>query len=226
MTALVTQSGPGALALGVDLGLGQRCLLFDVSWQDYLAIGNALRDRPSLRLTFDRGTLEIMTTSTEHEKYKARLARLIEVLAEELNIPIEPGGNMTFQRADLERGYEHDDCYWIAHEAQVRGRLDFDSERDPPPDLAVEIEVSRSAAQRLDMFAQVGVPEVWRFDGQTLRILVLQADRAYQPSGTSLSFPGIPIAELTRFLHPDSNRDLLTVLREFRSWIRQVTTQK
>ena len=84
----------------------QRFLLHNISWQQYVAIGEALRDRPGLRITYDRGNLELMTTSPLHEKFKKRLARLIEVLAEEFGLAIETAGNMTFARKDIDRGME------------------------------------------------------------------------------------------------------------------------
>ena len=117
----------------------QRFVLRNVPWQSYVAIGDALPDRPCLRMTYDRGSLEFMTTSPEHEIYKKRLGRLIEALAEECNLRIATAGNMTFRRAELERGLEPDDCFWIAHEEQVRARLEWDPIGDPPPDLVVEI---------------------------------------------------------------------------------------
>jgi Uma2 family endonuclease len=199
---------------------GQRFLLHDVSWLAYLTIGRALGDRPALRLTFDRGTLELMTTSPEHEKSKKRLARLIETLAEEFHLPIETAGSMTFQRQDLERGLEPDDSFWIAHEPQVRGRLEWDPTRDPPPDLVVEIEVTRSALDRLGLYAALGVPEVWRFDGEAITVHQLQADGTYRMAERSPTFPTVPLAEVARFLQPNEALDYLGVIRSFRDWVR------
>ncbi len=201
--------------------ISQRLVLSDVSWEDYEKIGEILRDRPALRLTFDHGSLEIMTTSAEHEKYKIRLGRLVETLAEECNLRIEPGGNMTFKREDLVRGLEGDNCFWIQHEPQVRGKLTWDPLVDPPPDLVLEIEVSRSVLGRLAILAALKVPEVWAFDGESLRVYLLQPDGTYRVSDRSPTFPGIPIAELVQFLKPTSDQDYLSVIRAFREWVRQ-----
>jgi Uma2 family endonuclease len=198
----------------------QRLLLHDVSWDAYRAIGEALRDRPGLRMTYDHGRLEFMTTSPEHEILKGRLIRLIEALAEEHGLPVVSAGNMTFQREDLARGMEPDDCFWIAHEPQLRGRLDYDPGRDPPPDLALEIEISRSALSRMGIYAALGIPEVWRDDGETLGVHLLQAG-AYQPAEKSPTFPKIPPAELARFARPDPQKDSLTEIRSFRAWVRE-----
>jgi Uma2 family endonuclease len=202
-------------------GREQHFVISEVSWQAYLAIGEALRDRPALRMTYDRGTLEFMTTSPAHEKYKAWLVRLIETLAEESGLPIEPAGSMTFRRSELERGFEPDQCFWIANEAQVRGRMEWLPERDPPPDLLIEIELSRSALDRMGIFAALGCPEVWRFDGETLRVEVLQADRTYQAVERSPTFPAIPPAGIVPFVQPKEQIDYLSGIRAFRTWVRQ-----
>jgi Uma2 family endonuclease len=195
-------------------------LLHGLTWQDYLEIGRILRDRPALRLTFDQGTLEIMTTSQEHEKYKSWLGRLIEILAEEARLRIEPGGNMTFQSEDLEKGLEGDNCWWIEHEEQVRGKLVWDSNVDPPPDLVLEIEVSRAAVARMPIYAALKVPEVWCFDGRSLRVYVNDSVGSYRLLDGSPIFPGIPIADLVPFAIPRKDKDYLSVIREFRTWVR------
>src|SRR5262249_46304873 len=138
MTTLTHESPQAKIPIGRTGG--NQCLVLDgVAWQSYLAIGRALADRPGLRLTFDRGSLELMTTSPKHEIYKKHLARFIEIMAEELNKPFTTAGNMTFQKEELERGLEADDCFWFAHEEAMRGKLTWDPKTDPPPDLGLEI---------------------------------------------------------------------------------------
>jgi Uma2 family endonuclease len=203
------------------VGSSQRFVLDGVGWPSYVTISDALPDRPRLRITFDRGRLEFMTTSSTHEILKKWLSRLIETLAEECALPWTSAGHMTFQRPELERGLEPDDCYWIAHEARMRGRLEYNAVNDPPPDLVLEIEVSRSALNRMGIYAAMGVPEVWRFDREGLHIHGLQADHTYAEIDQSLSFPRIRPSEMRPFWQPDPARDVLTILREFRSWVRQ-----
>jgi Uma2 family endonuclease len=200
----------------------QRVLLHGLTWHDYIQLGKILCDRPALRLTFDRGTLEIMVTSREHEFYKTRLGRLIEILAEEFNLPIDPGGNMTFQSEALEKGLEGDNCWWIEHEEQVRAKLTWDPAVDPPPDLLLEIEVSRLA--RMAIYAALRVPQVWCFDGKSLRVYLLQPDGTYLEANESPTFPGIPVAEIVRFLQPE--QDYLTVQSDFRAWVKRHRRRK
>jgi Uma2 family endonuclease len=202
----------------------QHFVVHDVDWASYLAIGEIFRDRPAIRLTYDRGTLEFMTTSPDHERHKLWLGRVIDMLAEELNLPLEGAGQMTFQRSDVERGFEPDQCYWIANAGRMQDRRDWLPDRDPPPDLIIEIEVSRSARNRMGIFAAIGCPEVWRFDGETLRIEVLQADGTYVGTGRSLSFPTIAVREVVPFLHLDQPADFAIHMRAIRAWVRQQLT--
>lgn len=204
-----------------SLAAESRVVLGDISWQQYQIIGEVLRDRPCLRLTYYRGRLEIMTTSSEHERIKRILGRLVETLAEEFEINIAPFGNMTFQQELLDQGFEPDDCFWIAHEREVRAMREWLPDRDPPPDLTLEIEISRSAIPRMRLFGQLGVPEVWRCDGERLRVHLRQTDGTYQESEMSPTFPEIPISEVVQFLHWNEDIPYLQMVRQFREWVRQ-----
>lgn len=200
----------------------QRFVFSDVSWANYVKIGEVFADRPALRITYDRGRLEFMTTSPRHERYKRWLGRFVETVAEELNRPIMPGGSMTFQRKELERGFEPGDCFWIAHEAAVREKLTWEPRIDPPPDLMLEIEISRSAVDRMAIFAAFRIPEVWTYDGEQLRVHLLQTDGSFKLSDQSLAFPGIPVQELARFFPPTGHADYLTAVAEVRAWVRSL----
>jgi Uma2 family endonuclease len=198
----------------------QRFLLDNITWQQYEEIGKALQDRAGLRITYDRGRLELMTTSPIHEIYKMRLGRMLETLCEEFNLPLEPRGNMTFKREDLARGLEPDQCYWIAHEAQVRNKQEWDPKSDPPPDLVIEIEISRETQDRMSIYAALGVPEVWRLKGESLVACLLLPGDGYQQQDRSPTFPTVPLQELVRFLTPPPGVDYLTAIHQFRSWVR------
>jgi Uma2 family endonuclease len=200
----------------------QYFLLSGVDWESYMLIGRALADRPGLRITYDRGSLELMTTSPKHEIYKKQSARFIEIMAEELNRPFTTAGNMTFQKQQLERGMEPDDCFWLEHEPAMRGKLTWDPDVDPPPDLGLEIEISRSALNRMQIYAALRVPEVWCFDGRLLRVYRLQADGTYQQVPASQVFPEVAVAELVPFILAIETTDILTNIRAFRSWLRGI----
>jgi Uma2 family endonuclease len=206
----------------VDAGTieaGQRMVLDGVDWAAFEALGEALRDRPGLRLTYDRGTLEIMTTSSDHERYKKRLGRIVETLLEEFGILYVTAGAMTFKRPELERGMEPDDCFWIEHEPHVRDRLRI-GPSDPPPDLAIEIEVSRTVLDRLGIYAAMGIPEVWRFNGSTIRILRLEQGQ-YVERAESPVFPGILAEELAPFARWEPGENYAAVFRALRALAQQ-----
>ena len=197
-----------------------RVVIPGLSWQAYQLIGEALRDRSAIRITFDRGRMEIMTISFEHELIRKWFGKLVEVLAEEFEWPTVSAGSMTFQQAAIERGFEPDDCFWVAHEPQMRGRSDYEPTRDPPPDLTLEVEITRSALDRMTIFAAFRVPEVWRYDGQSIHVHRLQQDATYIEVPASSTFPTIRVAEIAAFLRPDPSRNNLEALRDFRAWVR------
>jgi Uma2 family endonuclease len=202
----------------------QRFRISGIDWKTYVAFSDLLWDR-HIRITYDRGEMELMTVSESHERGKTRLSRLVESLTEELAIDMAGLGSMTCRREDMERGFEPDECYWIAHEAAVRDREGIDFTRDPPPDLAIEVEISRSSIPRLPLYASLGVPEVWRWDGQRLIVVLLGDDGQHHESDRSLSFPFLPVAELVRFLTMTGVSET-QVIRAFREWVREQQARK
>jgi Uma2 family endonuclease len=198
----------------------ERVLLDGIRWSTYEALLEDLGDR-HIRLTYDRGSLEIMTVSPAHEFSKSSLARMIETLTLELNIPIRTGGSQTCRSQLKEKGLEPDECYWVEHEPLIRGKSDIDLEQDPPPDIAVEIEISRSVLDRLGIYAALRVPEVWRYDGRTLEILQLRIDQSYATVEISPSFPWLPMARFRQFLAESGGTIGETHwIRSFRAWVR------
>jgi Uma2 family endonuclease len=198
----------------------ERLLLRDIRWDFYLAFCEELGERP-VRLSFSQGMLEIMITKAPHEFFKTMLAKLVEIIIIERNIPVRSGGSMTFQRHDLEKGFEPDECWWITSEAEVRGKQEFDFAKDPPPDLAIEVEMSHSLVDRIGIFAAIGVTELWRFNGRKLQFCMLREDGKYHDLNASHAFPFLKPADLERFLQPDDLTDETTRVRQFRDWLRQ-----
>jgi Uma2 family endonuclease len=202
---------------------GQQLVLYGVDWQTYTRLLHIFVER-RLRLTYDRGTLEIMTVSHEHESQSRFLSRLILTLTEELGLPVKEGGSTTFRRRLRRRGLEPDGCCWISNEPLVRGKRHINLRTDPPPDLAIEMDVSRSSLNRLAIYAALGFPEVWRFDGQTLTFYVLGANGQYAVSSHSRAIPWLVPADLVGFLALPAQSDENAVIRQFRAWVRQQVT--
>jgi len=195
-----------------------RFVIYGIGWKGYETLLDLLGDR-AIRLTYDRGSVEFMTTSQEHEQFGYLLGRVVDVLTEELYLPCICVGKTTWRREILDRGLEADDCFYLANAPRVRGKK-VDLSVDPPPDLAIEVEISRSALDRMGIYAALRVPEVWRYDGETLRVERLQEDRTYVTSETSLSFPFLPLDEVVRFLKQGESMDHGDWRRQFRAWVR------
>jgi Uma2 family endonuclease len=200
---------------------GRWLLLSGVDWWTYTRLLRAFAERPGIRLTYDRGTLEIMTPRLEHDDDARFLGDLVFVLTEELGLPLKRGGSATLRRRLRRRGIEADECFWIANAHRMAGRRRLDLRTDPPPDLAIEVDVSHSSLDRLGIYAALGVPEVWRLEGAALTFHVLGPDGAYQSAGVSRSFPQLTPADLLAFVQQARQAgDENAVVRDFRDWIR------
>ncbi len=204
----------------VEKTRNRRLVLDSTTWKTYSRMLRALEDRPSIRLTYDRGVLEIICPLLEHESYADLLARFVVVLTEELGLPIKAAGSTTLRRRRHRRGLEADRAWWIANEKSVRGKIRIDLRSDPPPDLALEIEVSRSALDRMAIYAALRVPEVWRYNIEQLTFHHLATDGTYQEKPTSLAFPGNKPGDLLPFLELRSTHEENALVAQFRKWVR------
>ena len=191
--------------------------LSGISWQTYERLLTELGDR-RLRLTYNRGNLEIMAPSPEHELGKEVLGRFVETLAEELEVQIYPLGSTTFKRPELS-GAEPDKCFYIRNIGAVRGKRRLDLTEDPAPDLVLEIDVTSSSQTRLQVYADLGVAEVWIYDGTSLAVKQLQ-NGIYITSQTSQFFANLPIPEIAGFLQQAETIDYLELVKAFRNWVR------
>lgn len=203
----------------------QRFLLRGVDWDTYRKISEALTGR-HVRLTYSRGTLEFMTISPLHAILSRLLFQLIVVLAEEMKLPRRSCGDMTCDRAGLERGLEPDECFYLANEPLVRNKEQIDLDNDPPPDLAVEVDISRSSRTRMNVYGALGVPEVWRYEGETLIIHQLQSGGQYAPAERSRYFPFLSGSDVVRFLKQRTQLDEDSLVRSFREWVRERITER
>src|ERR1700674_3812031 len=140
-----------------------RCLRLSCGyWPTYSRLLRIFAERPGMRLTYDRGELEIMSPLLQHDDGSWFLGDMVFILTEELGLPLKRGGSTTMRRRKRKKGIEADTCYWIANAHRMAGRLRLDLRTDPPPDLAIEVDVTRSSLDRMDIYAALKVPEVWR----------------------------------------------------------------
>ena len=201
------------------LSLGNRVLLSGVSWSTYEALVTDIESRGT-RLTYDRGYLEIVTLSREHELVKHLLGRMIEAATEELEIPISGGGSTTLKLEVKQRGAEPDECYYVANEARMRGQETYDPAIDPPPDLVIEMDISRNSLDKIVIYADFGVPEIWTYENDALRVYQLQDDGSYVQRESSPAFPFLPLKTIQGFLDRRNATDETTWIRSFRQWVR------
>lgn len=196
----------------------KRITLRNLDWQKYQQMRQLLGDRTVARLIYDRGTLEITMPLEEHETAARMIELFIRVLVFELGLKMKTMGSTTLNREDLDRGAEPDNCYYIQHQPQVAGRR-VNLATDPPPDLIVEVDITRTDINKNRLYASLGVPEFWRFNGETWRIYQLQ-DQSYVECDRSPTFAIVEKADLYRFLAA-AQQDEIAAEMDFRAWVKQ-----
>ena len=199
---------------------GQHIELQDVDWAEFEAIVLELGERRRSRIAYYDRTLEIRMPLPEHELDKELIGDLVKLLIDELDLDCACYGSTTFKRKNLGVGIEPDQCFYIENVAKMLGKRQLDLTIDPPPDLAIEVDVTSKTG--LEVYRNLGVPEVWRFERGQLRINVLH-NGEYQDSTVSIQFPTVAIAQMI----PEMVRLGITerrrvVLNTFRTWVRSM----
>jgi Uma2 family endonuclease len=195
-------------------------VLKGIHWNTYQALVRDLESQPSRRLTYDNGSLEIWMPLPPHESYKRWLGRLVEIVTEELDIEIRSLSASTWSREDLAKGVEADECYYIQNEAVIRGKMAIDLTVDPPPDLAIEIDITSPSLPRLPIYRALGVPEVWRFDGSRLQLLSL-IDGEYREVTTSIAIRLLTVDVVQTLLQEASEIGETSWAKQVRRWVRE-----
>lgn len=198
---------------------GHQLLIKDVSWSAYKGILAELGDNRSYRLAYSQGVLEIMAPLPEHEVAKVIIGDLVKVLLEELDLEFWSLGSTTFDNESMDAGVEPDDCFYIQNEARIRGKDRINLETDPPPDLAIEIDIT--SRTRFNNYQALRVPELWRWNGSKLEINIL-LDGKYVESNTSYIFPNLPILQvIPEYLMMSKTNGRNATMKAFRAWIIQ-----
>lgn len=194
-----------------------RTVLENVRWETFLELADS-RSGSVPRMTFDQGMLELMTPRRQHEAIGCLIGRIVETYSEARGIEILSCASTTFKRPDLDRAFEPDESYYIAHADHIRPKDEVDLQIDPPPDLVIEVEITSSAIAKLRLFAAMGVPEVWRHDGNRLAMLGLEG-AAYGPLVSSLGLPGLTAAMINSVLARRFETGETALIKEFRGTI-------
>lgn len=199
----------------------QRVVLHNVSWETYERILADHISSSAPHFTFDHGELEIVSPSLEHERHVRRLDNLIQIVADVMDLEAEGLGSTTFQREELERGFEPDCCYYVANARRVRGKTELDLTVDPPPDLVVEVDITSPSIGKLPIFAEFAVPEVWRFRSERLAILSLSELGDYREVIESNILPGLAASEVSDLMARGKDLGGTGWLRLARAWAHE-----
>lgn len=202
----------------------QHFVVDGVTWEQYEAIANAFPDR-YIRVTYDNGWLELMTVSNYHERIKMLLDRVLLVLAEVFRLPMGAFGSFTHKKKKILKALEPDNCYYLANFEKVKGYRLIDLGKDPPPDLVMEMEISRSFLDRMKILAALGVAELWLVNEERLEVNVLR-DGKYEKVEESPTFPGLDLNQVLPFLQMGWKEGDFAMMEAVRKWARAQLRKK
>lgn len=194
-------------------------VLSNISWQTYQAMLADIGDRNSVRLVYDRGVLEIRMPSDVHEAINRLLARIVGVLAEELDLPLKEFGSVTLSCSDINKGAEPDSSFYVQNADRIQGNR-INISIDPPPDLIIEVDITNSSARSFAVYQQLGISEIWRYTKDSVKIFQLQ-DRNYVECEFSAIFTMISGDILGHFLQMSSTENSTQIVRNVRQWLRE-----
>ncbi|MBM3465358.1 MAG: Uma2 family endonuclease [Armatimonadetes bacterium] len=209
-------------AMSIHVQPREQRLLTHTDWNGYLQCREAL-DETGVRITYDKGAMELMSPSPEHEQGKSDLGCCLEAYLQERGIDFSTGGSPTMRREAAEKGLEPDESYYLREHAGRRFASPPEGLNINPPDLVLEIEVTRSAIDRLTIFANLRIPEVWRYDYDTHRISihVLGSGGHYARQESSGLLPDLPVQSLASFVRRGPDSITSRLLSEVRDWVRR-----
>ncbi len=196
---------------------GQSLEIQDVSWAELENILRDLGEHRNTRIAYSDGILSIVAPSPEHEAPKVCIGDFAKILLDELGIPSVSFGSATFKNERMQKAVEPDDCFYIRSYRQVLGKRRIDLTVDPPPDLAIEIEVTSKT--QLEAYRGLGVSELWLYEAGRLKLSCLQ-DGDYVEVTESSLFPGWPIQQsIAQYVARAQVVDQGTARKEFRRWV-------
>ena len=195
--------------------------LRNVSWSEYEALLESVADASGLRISYDRGTLHVMTLSSEHESYSRLLEALVRLLSTKLRIRVLSFGSSTIKRRATDTGSEPDGCFYVQSAAAIGNKLRIDFGKDPPPDIVAEIDIHHESLFKLPAYAALGIPEVWRFDGKALLMYHL-TEGEYVAAESSRALPMLTSRTLTEFLALGEHKDQYDIVLAFEAWLDEL----
>lgn len=197
-------------------------IMHGISWQTFQQLLTDRGERCSVLLAYDRGTVELRVPSQEHEWIKTTLTQVVDAIAFARELHYRSLGSTTFDREDLDWGFEPDACFYLEHADAVTPEQPMDLAVAPPPDLVIEIDITRSSPDKLPIYAALGVPEIWRYTDGQVEIRCLTEDE-YIVAETSWVLPGIDAVLISRFI--DEARTTPNQTRWFKSVVTVIEAQ-
>lgn len=177
----------------------QRVVIRNASWELYQNLLEARGDAGAPRFSYNMGILEIMSPGVAHEETNRTLAQIVELVALALRVDVRNLGSTTFDREDLDRGFEPDSCFYVQNEGHIRGKDKIDLSADPPPDLVIEVDITSPSLNKLPIYSALGILEVWRYRKGRMQVLEL-GEEGYVEAERSHAFPALSAEVLSRFL--------------------------
>lgn len=195
-------------------------ILHNASWDDYEDLLDAVGEATGLRISFGDGMLQVLTLSLTHEFYADLIQDLVRLCTMRKGIRLRSFGSATMRKRKNKKGLEPDACFYIGSSAFTGPPKELDFEKDPPPDLAVEVDIHHESVSKFPIYAALGIREIWRYDGENLIIYHLENDQ-YEVTPASLALPVLTSNVLTNFLHRVKKEDENSVFLAFEEWLRQ-----
>jgi Uma2 family endonuclease len=198
---------------------GAMLRLEDISWNEYEQLLDQLAEWRGMRVSYDRGRVEIMSPSFQHEKFIAFISGVGRILAEEMDLTVEAAGATTYKQESLLKGSEGDESFYVQNAIAIIGKRQIDLDIDPPPDIVVEVDITNESLSKFPIYAAFLVPEIWRYDGKQARIYHL-VNETYVERDASLSFPVLTAQAMSEFLEQSKTQGQTAALAAFRQWVR------
>lgn len=193
-------------------------LLMKLDWETFEKwLDETMDIRNVPRISYSQGWLEFMVPGAEHEDDKKIIATLVEIILEEMDIEFRGVASTTLRSSKAQKAVEPDECFYIQHEADIRGKKKIHLDVDPPPDLAIEIDITHRS--HFDNYEKLAVPELWRFNGEELKIFVLE-NGCYREVEKSRQFPNLPIKQvIPEYLEKSKQDGRNKTMKAFRQWL-------
>ncbi len=198
-----------------------RMILYGVSWKSYENLLEDFSSQSCPHLTYDEGTLEIMSPTSEHERIKHVIEMIVELLSLEIGLDVYCLASTTFKNKELKRGFEPDSCFYIQNLTSIEGKESIDLKIDLPPDLIIEIDITSQSINKFPIYASLKMPEIWRYDGEKLIIYQL-SNGAYTEVISSVALPLITSTDISDFIKKNVNKRSTLLAKEVKDWAKRI----